>query len=113
MVGFVAIVAAFTFLAWFPQDRWAFMTVVSLYVGFCAYMMTGPRHQYFWYASGFICTVIAADSYDSLSSFQIAAERAQETGTGVLVYSWLENEDRFPRTADEAEEPTPAPVAGD
>ena len=32
---------------------------------------------------------------------------------GVLAYSWLENEDRFPRTADEAEKPAPAPVAGD
>jgi uncharacterized membrane protein YccC len=83
----VAITAAFTFLALFPQQRWLFMTFVALYVGLCAYMMTGKRHQYFWYASGFICVVIAVNSSNSLSAFQIAIERAQETGTGVLVYS--------------------------
>ena len=83
----VAIVAAFTFLAIFPQQRWLFMAIVSLYVGFCAYMMTGKKHQYFWYASGFVCVVISVDSSNSLSAFQVAVERAQETGTGILVYS--------------------------
>jgi uncharacterized membrane protein YccC len=83
----VAIVAAFTFLALFPQQRWLFTTVVSLYVGLCAYMMTGKKRQYFWYASGFICVVIAVNSSNSLNAFQIAVERAQETGTGILVYS--------------------------
>ena len=82
----VAIVAAFTFLALFPQQRWLFMTLVSLYVGLCAYMMTGKKRQYFWYASGFICVVIAVNSSNSLNAFQIAVERAQETGTGILVY---------------------------
>jgi len=83
----VAIVAAFTFLALFPQQRWLFTAAVSLYVGLCAYMMTGKKRQYFWYASGFICVVIAVDSSNSLTAFQIAVERAQETGTGILVYS--------------------------
>nr|NIV30530.1 hypothetical protein [Anaerolineae bacterium] len=83
----VAILAAFTFLALFPQQRWLFMAVVSLYVGLCAYMMTGKKRQYFWYASGFICVVIAVNSSNSLTAFQIAVERAQETGTGILVYS--------------------------
>ena len=50
----VAILAAFTFLALFPQQRWLFVAFVSLYVGLCAYMMTGKKRQYFWYASGFI-----------------------------------------------------------
>ena len=83
----VAIFAAFTFLALFPQQRWLFTAAVSLYVGLCAYMMTGRKHQYFWYASGFICVVISIHSSNSLSAFQIAVERAQETGTGILVYS--------------------------
>ncbi len=85
----VAIAAAFTFLALFPQQRWLFMAVVSLYVGLCAYMMTGKQHQYYWYASGFICVVIAVNSSNSLTAFQTAVERAQETGTGVLVYSLI------------------------
>jgi uncharacterized membrane protein YccC len=83
----VAILAAFTFLSLFPQQRWLFTAVVSLYVGLCAYMMTGSKHQYFWYASGFICLVISIHSSNSLTAFQIAVERAQETGTGILVYS--------------------------
>jgi len=85
----VAITAAFTFLALFPQQRWLFTAVVSLYVGLCAYMMTGEKRQYFWYASGFICVVIAVDSSNSLTAFQIAVERVQETGTGILVYSLI------------------------
>lgn len=83
----VACAAALTFLAWFPQDRWRFMTVLSLYIGFCAYMMTGRKHQYFWYASGFICVAIAVNAANSLTAFQIVVERTQETGTGILVYS--------------------------
>ena len=85
----VAVAVALTFLAWFPQQRWWFLIVVSLYVGFCTYMMTGKKHQYFWYASGFVCVVIAVDASDSLTAFQIAIERAQETGTGILVYSLI------------------------
>jgi uncharacterized membrane protein YccC len=83
----VAVAVALTFLAWFPQQRWWFMAVVSLYVGFCAYMMTGRKHQYFWYASGFICVTIAVYAANSPTAFQIAVERTQETGTGILVYS--------------------------
>ena len=83
----VAVVVALTFLAWFPQQRWWFMAVLSLYIGFCAYMMTGRKRQYFWYASGFICVTIAVNAANSLTAFQIAVERTQETGTGILVYS--------------------------
>ena len=83
----LAVCAAITFLALFPQQRWPFMAVLSLYVGFCAYMMTGKKHQYFWYASGFICVVIAVHSSNSLTAFEIMTERVQETGTGILVYS--------------------------
>ena len=82
----VAVLFAFIFLSWFPQDRWLFMAVASVYVGICSYLMQGRKFNYFWYASGFICTVIVADSHDSLSSFQIAVERAQETGLGILVH---------------------------
>ena len=39
----VALAAALTFLAIFPQDRWLFMVVLSLYVGFCTYMLTGKK----------------------------------------------------------------------
>ncbi len=83
----LGIMAAFMFLALFPQQRWLFVAVVSLYVGLCAYMMTGKKRQYFWYVSGFVCVVIAVNSSNSLAAFQIAVERAQETGAGILAYS--------------------------
>lgn len=83
----LAVAAAFTFLALFPQQRWLFMGAVSLYVGFCAYMQTGKKRQYFWFTSGFICVVISIHSSNSLAAFQIAVERGQETVTGILVYS--------------------------
>lgn len=101
----VAIAAVFAFLALFPQQRWLFMTVVSLYVGLCAYMMTGEKHQYFWYASGFICVVIAVNTSNSLTAFQIAVERAQETGTGILVYSLISTL-VWPRSSQSALEET-------
>ncbi len=85
----VAAAVALSFLALFPQERWWFMALVSVYVGFCSYMMMGPKLSYFWYASGFICVVIAVNSSNSLTAFQIAVERTQETGTGVLVYSLI------------------------
>ncbi len=82
----VAVFFAFVFLSWFPQDRWPFMAIACLYVCICAYLMQGKKLSYFWYASGFISTVIVADSHDSASSFQIAVERSQETGLGILVH---------------------------
>ena len=84
----VAVVAALTLLALFPQDRWLFMLVLSLYVGFCTYMVMGNRYQYFWFVSAFVCMIIAFESgAESQQAFQIAVLRAQETGLGILVYS--------------------------
>jgi uncharacterized membrane protein YccC len=83
----VAMLAALTLLAWFPQQRFAFMAVLSLYVGVCAYMMTSRKRPYFWFVSGFVCVVIAVSAHGSLGPFGIAVERAQETGLGILVYS--------------------------
>ena len=85
----VAIVFSWLFMDWFGQERFAFMAVLSLYVGFCTYMMTGKKRQYFWFVSGLVCLIIAIDSYNSLTAFQISVERFLETGTGILVYSLL------------------------
>ena len=35
----------------FVQERWLFMLFLSLWVGFCTYMMGGPKNQYFWQVS--------------------------------------------------------------
>ena len=75
----------------FPQDRWAMMLCLSLYLGCCVYKMTSGRHAYFWFVSAFVVLVIIVDSAptDSLTAFQITMARVQETGMGVLVYSLI------------------------
>jgi uncharacterized membrane protein YccC len=84
----VGLTAALTFLALFSQDRWLFMVVVSMYVGFCTYMLTGKKLVYFWFVSAFVCMLIAiAGGADSQNAFYTALTRAQETGLGILVYS--------------------------
>ena len=84
----VGLGAALTFLARFSQDRWLFMVTVSLYVGFCTYMLTGKKLVYFWFVSAFVCMLIAiAGGADSQNAFYTALTRAQETGLGILVYS--------------------------
>jgi uncharacterized membrane protein YccC len=89
MVGtLVGGAAALTFLAWFPQQRWWFMVVLSLYIGFCTYMMAGKKYPYFWMVSAFVCAIICFDAIGSFRNpFQTAVTRVLETGMGILVYS--------------------------
>lgn len=84
----VATAAALTLIAFFAQDRWLFMLFLSLWVGFCTYMMGGTSQQYFWNVCGFVCVVISMGSgADSANAFRVAILRSQETGMGILVYS--------------------------
>ena len=84
----VAGVAALTIIALFPQERWWFMATLSVYIGFCTYMMTGSKNPYFYQVSAFVCVIICFDSdAQSLQVFQTAVIRIQETGLGILVYS--------------------------
>ena len=86
----VAIVAALTLIALFPQQRWEFMLALSLYAGICTYLMTGPKKQYFWNVSGFVCVLLCMSAGpDPVNAFDTAILRAQETGLGILVYSLL------------------------
>jgi len=81
-------VVSLTLLALFPQDRWEFMTVLIAFVGFCAYMMGGNKHQYFWNVGGFVTLIIAMGSIPATdNAFQLAVLRTQETGLGILVYT--------------------------
>ena len=48
----VAGVAALTLIALFPQERWWFMVFLSVYLGFCTYMMMGKKNQYFYQVCG-------------------------------------------------------------
>ena len=39
--------AAVTLIALFPQDRWLFLIGMSIFTGFCTYMMPGNYRWYF------------------------------------------------------------------
>jgi len=79
MVGtLVAVVVSLTFIALFAQDRWAFILTVSVYAGFCCYMMSGSKHAYFWQVSCFVVLVICLDAGpDPVNAFNTAVLRAQ------------------------------------
>jgi uncharacterized membrane protein YccC len=84
----VALVAAFAFLGLFAQDRWLFLVFVSLYLGFCTYMVAGKKRVYFWFVSAFVCLLISVSGgADSENAFYTGLTRAQETGLGILVYA--------------------------
>ena len=84
----VGVVVALLLIALFPQDRWLFMASLSVYVGICTYLMNGPKRQYFWNVSGFVCVLVCMDGgADPINAFSTAVLRAEETGLGILVYS--------------------------
>ncbi len=101
----IGVTIALILLGLFPQARWEMLLALSLYVGFCAYMMTGPKYPYFWLVSGFVCLVICVNAGTSAEqAFYIAVERAQETAMGILVYT-LVSVFLWPRhSADELDE---------
>ena len=84
----VALTAALAFIAWFAQDRWWFISVLSVHMGFCTYMAAGNKRQYFWFCCAFVCLVICAHAAGDLANaFDVAVLRVQQTGMGILVYT--------------------------
>jgi len=96
----VAGVAALTLIGLFPQQRWGFMVFLSVYIGFCTYLMTGKKNQYFYQVMAFVCVIICFDGgANSQNAFQITMARIQQTGMGILVYT-LVSVFLWPRTTD-------------
>ena len=84
----LSMVVALALLALFPQQRWLFFIALSIWMGFCTYMMGGQKYQYVWNICGFVAVIICMSAGpDPVNAFDIAILRAQETGLGVLVYS--------------------------
>src|SRR5215813_11306250 len=84
--------AALTLIAMFAQDRWLFLIGMSIFVGFCTYMMPGTSRWYFWYVAGFSVPLLAlAGGSDPLNDFQTVVTRSEETALGIVSYSlvWL------------------------
>jgi hypothetical protein len=84
----VGSIAGFILLAFFVQDRWLFFVGLSLYLAVCTYFSFGKeRYNYFWQQAGFFAVVVGLDSaFSPVSAFEIAIERAQGAGTGLLTY---------------------------
>lgn len=75
-------------IAIFPQDRWLFFTVITVFMGFCAYRITLSRYVYFWFISGYVAILLAANvSLGARLAFYTAVYRVQETCLGILVYA--------------------------
>jgi uncharacterized membrane protein YccC len=52
--------------------------------------MLGAKNPYFYFVSAFVCVIIAFDGgVESLSAFETAVSRIQETGMGILVYTLI------------------------
>src|SRR5262245_33878677 len=88
----LAAVAALTLIAAFPQDRWSFLACMSVFVGFCAFMMFGTSRWYFWNVAGFSTPLLAlAGGVNAINDFQAVILRIEETAVGILSYSlvWL------------------------
>ncbi|MBT8365867.1 MAG: FUSC family protein [Deltaproteobacteria bacterium] len=85
----VGAVAGLAIMGLFPQERWWLMICLSLYVGFCTYMLTGKNQSYFWFLASFTCLIIIGVNSppESQSAFQVAVLRTQETAMGALVYT--------------------------
>ena len=83
---------AVTLIALFPQDRWLFLIGMSIFTGFCTYMMPRNSRWYFWNVAGLSVPLIAlAGGANPLNDFQTVITRSEETALGVLSYSlvWL------------------------
>ena len=88
----VGSLAAVSLISLFPQDRWQFLVGMSLFTGFCTYMMPGTSRWYFWYVAGFSVPLLAlAGGSNPLNDFQTVITRSEETTLGILSYSlvWL------------------------
>ncbi len=83
---FVAFFSSLALIALFPQDRWLALGTMSVYLGFCNYMMGGTSRWYFWHVAAFTMPILTlGGGADSLSTFNTVVLRAQLTGTGVFV----------------------------
>jgi uncharacterized membrane protein YccC len=81
-------VVALALLAMFPQDRWAFLIAMSLFIAFCSYMMGGTTRWYFWFMAGITVPIVTVTGEpDAVNNFTRAVMRTQQTTLGIVVYS--------------------------
>lgn len=65
---------------------------MSVFIGFCAFMMYGTSRWYFWYVAGFSVPLLAlAGGANAPNDFETVILRTEETTLGILSYGliWL------------------------
>jgi uncharacterized membrane protein YccC len=86
----VAVVVTLALVAVAPQERWLFLGLMTSWILLCGYMLTGGSKGYFWNCAGFTVPILAmSGGVHGPSSFETVILRAQETGLGVIVYSFV------------------------
>src|SRR5262247_2555509 len=84
--------AAVTLIALFAQDRWLFLIGMTIFTGFCTYMMSGTSRWYIWQVAGLSVLLLAlSGGTDSVNDFETVVTRTEETALGLASYSlvWL------------------------
>src|SRR5262249_11381330 len=80
--------AALTLISLFPQDRWLFLAGMSVFVGFCAFMMFGTSRWHFWNVAGLSVPLLAlARGVNAPNDFQTVILRTEATTLGIFSYS--------------------------
>jgi uncharacterized membrane protein YccC len=88
LAGGVALILA----ALFPQDRWAYLLVATLYIAFCSYMMASTSRWYFWFIGGYVMALLAmAGGPEGSTLFETIVLRLQQTTMGLVVYLIVAN----------------------
>jgi uncharacterized membrane protein YccC len=84
-----ACIAALAILSLAPQNRWAFMLLISAWIFFTTYMMLADKSRaYLWNVAGFVCLIITlAGPGSSENLFEHAVFRTLETVMGIVVYT--------------------------
>ncbi len=84
----LAVPLALALIGLFPQERWLFLLTLSLWTGFCTYMMGTTSRWYFWFVVGFSVPLLTmSGGGQPIQSFDVVMLRAQETLLGVLCFA--------------------------
>lgn len=79
---------ALTLIGLFPQDRWLFPFLVSVWIGFCTWKMTGTSRWYFWFVAGFTVPLLSMlSAAEKTDPFDVAVLRGQQTLLGIIVFT--------------------------
>ncbi|MGR5253219.1 FUSC family protein [Vibrio astriarenae] len=77
-----------TLVSLFSQDRLMFLTLITLYLGFCMVFYNHLKFGYAFKISVPVCFIVASiGGFDSVTIFNLVVLRIQETILGVTVFS--------------------------